>query len=233
MKSISLVLGLLLFGQICCGNVAGVLHIKRAALDYFITPEDGWDLIPTDSLNVRFGNEVFDAGFFTRSNDNQFKGEYVLYRFIPSNGDLCQFSFKALTKEVKKIFMIKSATDSIKKISVTTSSFVENSNDYTFQIGGNINSEKGNRDFSQMIVPTRDGYLLIMAYQQMFPEKKNFSVSPSSLLKSIKLNDVNRYFEPALRKGIGIKQICIAAAIGLIVYFLILYLSEIKKMIGK
>jgi len=81
-------------------DCASTLEIKNKNCEYSIKYLKGWHIIPSDTLNIRFGKGFVDAGFYNAKNENYFDGDYIQYIFIPTVKSLNQLLL--LSVKIKK-----------------------------------------------------------------------------------------------------------------------------------
>ena len=232
MKTLLIILALqLLQGGYSVSDYASTLEIKNKNCEYSIQLLKGWETIPLDTINYRFGKGLIDAGFYNTKNASYFDGEYIQYIFIPTVKSLNQFSFKQLSDNFSKIGSnnISKTYNQNKKdtISLVVNDFKINKLQQCFYISGKIKSKIKEINFAQIVLPAKFGFLKVIRYTK--EQGINNDVFFHDIISNTKISDDFKYVEPSSKFKLTAWQIVLAFFIGLAVYFTILYFPKIRK----
>ena len=212
-------------------NCASTLEIKNKNCEYSIKHLKGWHIIPSDTLDIRFGKGFVDAGFYNAKNENYFDGDYIQYIFLPTVKSLNQFSFKQLSDNFSKIGsnnIPKTFTQNKKDtISLVANDFKIDKLQQCFCISGKIKSNIKEINFAQIVIPAKFGFLKVIHYS------KNKGISNDvffhDIISNTKISDDFKYSAFPSKFHLTAWQIVIAFCIGLAVYFTIIYFPKIRK----
>ena len=212
-------------------DYASTLDIKNKNCEYSIKIMKGWETIPLDTINHRFGKGLIDAGFYNTKNASYFDGEYIQYIFIPTLKSLNQFSFKQLSdnfsKNVSKNIPKTYTQNKKDTISLVANDFKIDKLQQWFYISGKIKSKIKEMNFAQIVIPAKFGFLKVIRYT------KDQGISDDAffhdIISNTKISDDFKYVESPSKFKLTAWQIVLAFCIGLAVYFTILYLPKIKK----
>jgi hypothetical protein len=209
------------------------IEIKGKSCKYNIIVPYGWDTIPVDTLQKKFGKYVYDAGlYFSANNQKYFDGEYIQYSFLATNISLSQFSFAQIVSEFRGGVSSKDkllGTDKTTELSIDN--FIEDIDNKVFYISGKIYSSISEREYNQMLIPTKFGILKVIHYKAKNGTIK--SVTDSDLFATVIINPDFKYIEPSPKSNLNIWHIAVAFAIGLVVYFIIQYYPKIRQSSSK
>lgn len=212
-------------------NASTVIKINGKSCNYSIDLPANWDTIPADTLSKRFGKGVFDIGAYNLKNKSYFEGEFVECLFLPTLKLLNQLTFEQITKELKNSIDIENKQSSHGPIKNVTNNFIADKESYTFRINGKLISGKKERNYTQIILLTKFGFLKIFSYEAVGPKRNNEQAN--DLLSKIKVSESYKYTEPISKSKLNIWNILIAFTIGLVVYYCILYAPKIKQLFKK
>lgn len=207
------------------------IKIKGKGYNYIVTVPFGWDTIPSDTLQSRFGKGLFDVGLYESKNNNYFDGKYIQYVFMPTRNTLNQFSFEQISKEAHNNVDVANKQPQTGKIRLTTNSIISDRDNHLIFINGKIISETKERNYAQIILLTKFGFLKIMQYEAKGTQAAKASYN--DLLATVKIPNDLQYIEPSSKFKLNIWHIIIAFAIGLLVYFGIQYAPNVKQLLTK
>lgn len=229
MKNLSSIL--ILFACLSLSLKAQTISIKEKSYAYDIIVPADCGVIPMDTLKAKFGKEHFDAGLFYKNNNKYFDGEYILYRFMLTRESLLQFEFSQIAKEIKRNIDLGNNAVLKNKAGLQTTNFNIDDKKFYFYMDGKVLNKSGERLYKQVIIPTKFGYIIAIAYQPL-NGKPNNKLSTAMLYGSVQVEKDFIYHEPESKININYWHIAIAFAIGLIVYLIIEY-SPIAKRSSK
>ena len=212
-------------------NASTTIKINGKSCSYSIDLPANWDTIPADTLTKRFGKGVFDIGAYNLKNKSYFEGEFVQYLFLPTVKSLNQMTFEQIAKELKKSIDFENKQSPHGPIKNVTDNFIEDKESHSFRINSKLISGKKERNYTQIILLTKFGFLKIFSYEAVGTKPNNEQVN--NLLSKIKVSESYQYTEPVSKSRFNIWNILIAFAIGLVVYYSILYAPKIKQLFTK
>lgn len=212
-------------------NASTIIKINGKSCNYSIELPANWDTIPADTLTKRFGKGVFDIGAYNLKNKSYFEGKFVQYLFLPTIKSLNQMTFEQIAKELKNSIDLENKQSPHEPIKNISNNFIADKESYSFRINCKLISGKKERNYTQIILLTKFGFLKIFSYEA-FGTKPN-NEQANDLLSKIKVSENYKYIEPASKSKFNIWNILIAFAIGLVVYYSILYAPKIKQLFTK
>jgi len=212
-------------------NASTTIKINGKSCNYSIELPANWDTIPADTLTKRFGKGVFDVGAYNMKNKSYFEGEFVQYLFLPTVKSLNQMTFEQITKELKKSIDFENKQFQEGQIRSISDNFIADKESHVFRINGKLISGKKERNYTQIILLTKFGFLKIFSYEAVGTKPNNEQVN--NLLSKIKVSESYQYTEPVSKSRFNIWNILIAFAIGLVVYYGILFAPKIKQLFTK
>lgn len=205
------------------------IEIKGKSCQYKIIIPVGWNTIPFDTLENRFGKTLYDAGLYmSENNKNYFEGEYIQYSFLPTNISLSHLPFAQIVKEFRNgIDSTNKMPENNKIAELSVDSFIEDNDNKVFYVAGKISQGVKERKYSQMVIPTKFGILKIICYHAKEGTLK--SITNNALFATVSISPDFKYIEPNAKSSLTVWHIAIAFAIGLVVYFTIQYFPKIRK----
>jgi len=212
-------------------NASTTIIINGKSCNYSIEMPANWDTIPADTLIKRFGKGMFDIGAYNLKNKSYFEGEFVQYLFLPTVKSLNQMTFEQIAKELKNSIDLENKQSPQGSIKNITDNFIADKESHLFRINGRLISGKKERNYTQIILLTKFGFLKIFSYEAVGAKPNNKGIN--NLLPKIKVSENYKYIEPASKSRFNIWNLLIALAIGLVVYYGILYAPKIKQLFTK
>ena len=227
----ALIVLMLLFSLVINTSANTIIQVNGKSCHYSIKASVGWDTIPSDTLLKKFGKSVFDIGLFETKGKSNFDGRYIQYVFMPTRNTLNQYAFDQIYKDIKN-----SCSIDAKRLRVGQNSLImdivkaDKDNHLIFTTGRVVSGAKERR-YSQIMVLCKFGFLKIVRYEAKGAKITNTDYT--DLLSSVDISKISQYTEPPSKINLGIRHIIIAFAIGLFVYFGILYSTNIRRLITK
>lgn len=224
---------LILIGIICPISSATTIEVKTKSNIYTVKAPCGWDTIPRDTLNIRFGPDAIDIGLYKKGNETYFEGEYIQYIFLPTVKSLNQFSFEQITKDFEESISHTNKQPDIDSIQVVTYDFRVIKEQKCFYVNGTIKSNSKERNFTQCIIPAKFGFLKIIYYSSILGMRDTNSISIQEVLANTVINENYIYTEPEPKFQLTMWHFILAFSIGLIVFALIQYAPKIRLFISR
>jgi hypothetical protein len=212
-------------------NASTTIKINGKSCNYSIELPANWDTIPADTLTKRFGRGVFDIGTYNLKNKSYFEGGFVQYLFLPTLKSLNQMTFEQITEELKNSIDFENKQSPHGPIKNVTDNFIADKERHVFRINGKLISGKKERNYTQIILLTKFGFLKIFSYEAVGAKSNNEQVN--DLLSKVEVSESYKYIEHASKSGFNIFNLLIAFAIGLVVYYGILYIPKIMQLFTK
>lgn len=202
------------------------IKINVKGCEYSIIPFENWYTIPQDTIEKRFGKDFCNAGLSSSEGDAIFKGDYVLYFFIPTIKSLNQFSLS----EIEKMMQGDIAAMKDKPMSDGTVlqvlEFSKDESEKLFYLSGVSMKQSKKRGFSQLMIPTKFGFIKIVYNTSI---EGGRAIAKKDLRQSITISDNFLYAEPVKKFRLNVWHILLSIGFSLGVYFSILYFSVIKQ----
>lgn len=212
---------------VLCSYANNTVNIKQKSCKYSITIPEGWDSIPHDTITKRLGNVNIDLALYKKDGRGYFNDCYILIGFAPTTKALSQYSFKDIVKEVRTLSK-QTTSSSNDTINVETND-VEGSMDNDVYRITNLTTilKNGNKiDCLQNLIVTKFGYLSVAFYQKGSGTSKKVV---EKLISQIKIEDDYKYTEPKTGSLFSPIKIGITIGIGLLVYFMIIFIDRKRK----
>lgn len=208
---------------------ANDIKISAKGCEYSIIPFENWRVIPRDTIEKRFGKDFCNAGLSSSTNDTVFfKGDYVLYFFIPTIQSLNQFSLS----EIEKMMQSDIAAMKDKPMSDGTVlqvlEFSKDESEKLFYLSGVSTKQSKKRRFLQLMIPAKFGFIKIVYNTSM---EDGQAIAKKDLRQSIIINDNFLYAQPAKKFRLNVWHILLSIGFSLGVYFSILYFPVIKQFL--
>ncbi|MBI9069238.1 MAG: hypothetical protein JEZ09_18215 [Salinivirgaceae bacterium] len=210
---------------------ASTIEVNTKSCNYNIIVPEGWDTIPSDTLTNRFGKGLFDIGLYDSKSKSYFDGRYIQYVFMPTLNSLNQYTFAQIYKELQNSIEVSNKQPQTGQIRLITDTIKADRDNLLLFITGKIISETKERNFAQIILPTKFGFLKIMRYEAR--GEQSINTAYNDLLASVNIPDNFKYTEPTSRFNLNIWHVMIAFAIGMAAYFGIQYAPKIKQLVTK
>lgn len=234
MRKLSVLLGLLFFLWPYDIAAAETVKVNGKSCAYSVEVPESWGIIPKDSVNAKFGEDLVDIALYCKqSNTTFFQGMYILYSFMPTSGTLNQLDFAEITKEIKQGFEVTNNSQSSDKAKVITDTFLADNGNLSFQITGTVILEKKKRKFYQTIIPAKFGYLMIAAYQASDLSAQSCDLSTHDFSHGLVIDNNFKYTEPPSKFNLNLFHLFIALAVSSTVYGVIQYSPKIKALLRK
>ncbi len=208
---------------------AAILDIQNKNCKYTIVFPAGFDTIPMDTLNNRFGIGTVDAGFYDTSNNNYFDGEYIQYVFLPTTKTLNQFPFKQLANDFSKSVKIGETQKQTDSLGLVTTAFEVDDIKQCFYVSGKFITDIKEIDFNQVVIPTKFGLLKVIRYSKNSCDGMN--AFTQEVIANTRIADNFKYSQPSSESKLNLWKIAIAFAFAIAVYFIILYFPNLRKKI--
>ncbi len=213
----------------CASCHATNLEIKNKNCEYSVQCPTGFDTIPIDTLSNRFGLGLIDAGFFNTKNESYYDGEYIQYIFLPTVKSLNQFSFKQLAADFSKSIKTGENQKQTDTLSLFTTNFKIDIIQQCFYISGKIKKNIKEIFFSQVVIPTKFGFLKVIRYSKNQEDGLGEDTFTKDVISNTQIAANFKYAEPAQKTNLSIWKIVIAFSMALSVYFIILNYPKIRK----
>lgn len=220
-------------GIICPLSFATTIEIKNKSCEYTVQVTSGWDTIPRDTLNNRFGIDVIDIGLYYKDNETYFEGEYMQFVFLPTVKSLNNFSFKQIVKDFKGSVSQTNNQSKVDSIYLLTHDFIVSEEQMCLYIYGTVKSDLKERSSIQAIIPAKFGFLKIIYYGSINEPKNENNFSIQKVVENTKICGNYSYSEPLAKSKLTIWHFVLAFCISFIVYVIIQYMPKLKQLLSK
>jgi hypothetical protein len=220
------------FFAVCIFSLAKAneIEVNNNNCRYSIVIPKGWKEIPIDTIAKKYKELTLDIGLHNSDEDNYFEKSHLQYIFLRSQKSLNQFPFIKIAQEALRSIEYTIANPKIGDNTLSVTTYKIDYEKQLFFLKGKITNKTKEKQFLQVMYPTKNGYIKAMLYS---PVDNDIPLSYTEIAETINVSDEYRYFEPSQKFTLSIKHVLLAFLLSGLVFLIIQFSPKLKSFYTK